>query len=90
LRRMNELTRRAGVRACVRGDSEKAAEEKSKYGVFQLSYLRVLLRKARSFNLSRRRARRDSRIEWNRWCQDRGDRIVTPRPVPSGFRARWC
>jgi hypothetical protein len=38
--RVNRLTRR------VRGDSEEAAEEKSKYGVFQLSYLCVLLRKA--------------------------------------------
>jgi hypothetical protein len=30
-----------------------AAEEKSKHGVFQQSYLSVLLRKARSFDFSR-------------------------------------
>lgn len=36
------------------GEWVNAAEEKSKHGVFQLSYLSVLLRKARSFDFARR------------------------------------
>ena len=35
------------------GEWVNAAEEKSKHGVFQQSYLSVLLRKARSFDFSR-------------------------------------